>query len=203
MKIIMPLTINSDPIFGEYYRKSKPGSKFAALVHSIAIRVYWRSKLSEAQNHKCCWCGLLTTDRRDLPNSSTIEHIQPKSLGGEDTLDNMAMSCHKCNQRRRTKTSDEFMLELASGNPVPPKDWKGRGPSTKYTKEQFIEFRKYGIRTSSASTPGRIEKRNQQLLIRKAFQESPVNPFEIDSKNWKAFNRYKSFCNKQPINALT
>jgi 5-methylcytosine-specific restriction endonuclease McrA len=30
----------------------------------------------------------------------TIDHIKPRSLGGSDDLDNLALACSRCNQRR-------------------------------------------------------------------------------------------------------
>jgi HNH endonuclease len=34
----------------------------------------------------------------------SIEHIQPKSAGGTDLLDNLALSCQGCNNRKYTAT---------------------------------------------------------------------------------------------------
>lgn len=33
-------------------------------------------------------------------NRFTIEHIIPKSLGGSDGIDNLALACRRCNERR-------------------------------------------------------------------------------------------------------
>lgn len=33
-------------------------------------------------------------------NRFTIDHIRPKSLGGSDDLDNLALACRRCNERR-------------------------------------------------------------------------------------------------------
>jgi 5-methylcytosine-specific restriction endonuclease McrA len=30
----------------------------------------------------------------------TIDHLQPRSLGGSDTEDNLALACNRCNQNR-------------------------------------------------------------------------------------------------------
>jgi 5-methylcytosine-specific restriction endonuclease McrA len=30
----------------------------------------------------------------------SIDHIQPQSLGGSDDLDNLALACRRCNERR-------------------------------------------------------------------------------------------------------
>lgn len=33
------------------------------------------------------------------PDRFTIDHIMPQSLGGSDELDNLALACHRCNER--------------------------------------------------------------------------------------------------------
>ncbi|MBE9070902.1 HNH endonuclease [Leptolyngbya cf. ectocarpi LEGE 11479] len=30
----------------------------------------------------------------------SIDHVQPRSLGGTDALDNLALACRRCNERR-------------------------------------------------------------------------------------------------------
>jgi 5-methylcytosine-specific restriction endonuclease McrA len=35
------------------------------------------------------------------PDRFTIDHIQPQSLLGTDDLENLALACHRCNERRR------------------------------------------------------------------------------------------------------
>jgi hypothetical protein len=35
----------------------------------------------------------------------SIDHIQPKSLGGSDDLDNLALACRRCNERRYNFTT--------------------------------------------------------------------------------------------------
>ena len=35
----------------------------------------------------------------------SIDHIQPQSLGGSDTLDNLALACRRCNERRYNFTT--------------------------------------------------------------------------------------------------
>lgn len=35
----------------------------------------------------------------------TIDHIQPQSLGGSDELDNLALACRRCNERRYNFTT--------------------------------------------------------------------------------------------------
>jgi HNH endonuclease len=45
-----------------------------------------------------------------IPNCSvlhlfSIDHIQPQSLGGSDDLENLALACRRCNERRYNFTS--------------------------------------------------------------------------------------------------
>lgn len=106
MKLDFPLVINDEPMPQDFV--AYPG-KMKYIAHDVAHWQWLRCRLSEAQNWKCCWCGCDTTDERKKSNSSTIEHVLPKSLGGLDTWDNLAMSCNKCNNTRGNKTVEEFL----------------------------------------------------------------------------------------------
>ena len=50
----------------------------------------------------------------------SIDHIQPQSLGGSDDLNNLALACRRCNERRynfTTGTDPETEAEVALFNP--------------------------------------------------------------------------------------
>lgn len=50
----------------------------------------------------------------------SIDHIQPQSLGGSDDLDNLALACRRCNERRYNFTTGidpETGTEIALFNP--------------------------------------------------------------------------------------
>lgn len=50
----------------------------------------------------------------------SIDHIQPQSLGGTDDLDNLALACRRCNERRynfTTGVDSETQTEVALFNP--------------------------------------------------------------------------------------
>jgi hypothetical protein len=50
----------------------------------------------------------------------SIDHIQPRSLGGSDALDNLALACRRCNERRYnfiTGIDPETDLEFPLFNP--------------------------------------------------------------------------------------
>ena len=66
-----------------------------------------RSRLSESQNHRCCWCGEYLTDE-----NSTIEHIIPKNNGGTNHVDNLAISCSWCNHLRGYEDMNSFHKKI-------------------------------------------------------------------------------------------
>jgi hypothetical protein len=50
----------------------------------------------------------------------SIDHIQPQSLGGTDDLDNLALACRRCNERRYNFTTGidpETGIEIPLFNP--------------------------------------------------------------------------------------
>jgi len=55
--------------------------------------------------HKCAYCG-----RGDLP--FTIDHVIPKSKGGEDTWENLVTACLPCNNRKGNRTPEEASMKL-------------------------------------------------------------------------------------------
>ena len=60
-----------------------------------------REYLLEKFHRKCVYCG-----STNVPLE--IEHLTPKSRGGPDTVDNLAIACHSCNQKKNNLTAEEF-----------------------------------------------------------------------------------------------
>lgn len=52
---------------------------------------------------RCHYCGLCPlriihwTDRQDVENQATVDHVYPLSRGGADHPSNMVVSCRRCN----------------------------------------------------------------------------------------------------------
>ena len=63
-----------------------------------------RTRLAEAQNWKCCYCGATMTEEPG-PLKCTREHIIPKSMGGTDNMNNMVCACARCNEHRQHRLS--------------------------------------------------------------------------------------------------
>lgn len=55
----------------------------------------------------CPKCGQKMTLQRDLPNSFTVDHIVPKSKGGNDSRANKQAMCATCNQAKADKLTDQ------------------------------------------------------------------------------------------------
>jgi hypothetical protein len=48
----------------------------------------------------CTYCG--------VSDANEVDHVWPKSRGGEDTLDNLVCACRRCNILKKDKTDSVF-----------------------------------------------------------------------------------------------
>ncbi len=55
-------------------------------------------------NHRCQYCG---------GHADSIDHVMPRSRGGEHIWENVAAACRPCNLRKRDRTPDEAGMRLA------------------------------------------------------------------------------------------
>ena len=53
--------------------------------------------IRERAGYVCEYCH---SPERLSANRFTVDHVIPKSLGGSDELDNLALACRRCNERR-------------------------------------------------------------------------------------------------------
>jgi hypothetical protein len=67
-----------------------------------------RLKVLQRDAYTCAYCG-------DVANE--VDHVYPKSKGGEDTLDNLVAACRRCNILKKDKT-DTVFLGVASTPPA-------------------------------------------------------------------------------------
>lgn len=196
MKFDVPTLIHSKPIF-QQWKEIFPGEGMRAkIAYKTALRVYWRTILSESQNHRCCWCGVRMTEHQGLSHSETIEHILPKSKGGKNHTNNYAVACHKCNSSRGTQTIDEFLckIRLHQGQANHSKDI-----FVNKSKEFIaVALIKKGIKFHPNSKPARLRRKFDLYEAAEAVKNGGPNPFEMDSRSWKNFERYsisESFSN--------
>jgi hypothetical protein len=66
----------------------------------------------------CLWCGRKTSwDSGDecKDTSATLDHLNPKSLGGRNTEDNLVIACRECNNIRGNETDiDEILRRISA-----------------------------------------------------------------------------------------
>lgn len=70
-------------------------------------------RLFNEQRGKCCYCTSPMTLRLNRPTTATIEHITPRSHGGDNDMDNLACACQACNWRRGNTPLAVFLLQVA------------------------------------------------------------------------------------------
>lgn len=64
-----------------------------------------RRNILKRDGHKCAYCG-----RGDLP--LTIDHVIPKSKGGDDSWENLVAACLPCNNKKGDRTPEEAGMKL-------------------------------------------------------------------------------------------
>ena len=188
MQFSVPLLIYEMPAL-EDYKALYPKHFYAKLVHKIATKVHWRTMLSEAQNHRCCWCGIKVTELRDRPDSATIEHVVPKSHGGADHPDNFAIACHSCNGNRGVRSVEDFMLQKRSAN-------------DKASLRREL-MNKFGAKSGNKTGCARLNRRLDLNQARNAVLTGLPNTFEPGSRAYNAYLRYsalskESLCHGDP-----
>lgn len=71
-----------------------------------------RKNILRRDNHQCQYCG-------DKNGNLTIDHILPRSRGGQETWENLVTACISCNNKKGNRTPDEAKMPLLS-NPTKP-----------------------------------------------------------------------------------
>ena len=66
------------------------------------VPVELRRSVSDRAKQCCEYCRI---QLRYSADSFTLDHITPRSLGGLTSPENLALSCHGCNQHKATRTS--------------------------------------------------------------------------------------------------
>ncbi len=97
-----------------------------------------RRNLMFRDAHQCQYCG-----KRPPLRDLNIDHVLPRSRGGDDTWENLVTACRVCNLRKGWRTPEEANMRLAR-RPFRPK-WSMTaqillGSATKYREwEPFLK----------------------------------------------------------------
>ena len=82
---------------------------------TAALRLNRRNLLAR-DGHRCQYCG------RQLPTSQlSLDHVVPRSRGGETTWENVVASCYRCNTKKGGRTPQEARMQLMR-KPARPKE---------------------------------------------------------------------------------
>jgi len=97
---------------GHVFRSEKivfPSPSVIRLRYMVKVPFVRRAALSRRaifarDDHRCQYCG----DRAD-----SIDHVMPRSRGGQHTWENVAAACRPCNLVKRDRTPEEAGMRLA------------------------------------------------------------------------------------------
>lgn len=80
-----------------------------------------RRAVAARANGNCEYCR---SQARFTTQSFSVEHILPRSLGGETILDNLALACSGCNEHKHTKISGHDPMSSESVSLYHPRNQK-------------------------------------------------------------------------------
>lgn len=63
-------------------------------------RHYWRESIKKCWDHRCAYCNAIPIDDSSL----TLDHVKPRSYGGQDLTSNLVPACVSCNSDKGAKT---------------------------------------------------------------------------------------------------
>jgi 5-methylcytosine-specific restriction endonuclease McrA len=117
-----------------------------------------REYLLEKWGRKCAYCG---TEGVPLE----VEHIIPKSRGGSNRVSNLTLSCRKCNQKKGSRTAEEFGFpEMAKHAQKPLRD----AAAVNATRNALVkELASFGLPVETGSG-GRTKYNRMRLGIPKS-----------------------------------
>lgn len=83
-------------------------------------RQQWRQSIKDAWNNRCAYCGATPI----VDESLTIDHVKPRSAGGEDRTSNCIPACSCCNQAKSSREWLSWFREQPFY--APEKEWRIR-----------------------------------------------------------------------------
>lgn len=73
----------------------------------MAISKTKRRKVYDKYGGRCAYCG-----RKVAYGDMQVDHIHPRSMGGDDGIDNLNPACRMCNERKGAMALDQFRNEI-------------------------------------------------------------------------------------------
>jgi len=91
-------------------------------------------RLGEAQNWRCCYCGIYMHTGSHRPTSrdcATVEHVVPRTAGGSDDWLNLVAACRLCNNARSAMKALKYLQFVK---------WKGREKAARYANKLRVKL---------------------------------------------------------------
>src|SRR5881392_778472 len=90
------------------------------------------------RDHSCCqYCG-----QQFAPSELTLDHVVPRSRGGQSTWDNLVASCKVCNGKKRNRLLKEVNMRLLRQPRPLSQEYAGffllRYPKLREAYEEFL-----------------------------------------------------------------
>jgi len=191
MKCDVPSIIYEMPT-KKYWKSVYPDNGFQSWL------AYWRSVLSERQNHRCCYCGTQMNDAKSGENNSkldtsTVDHVIPKSKGGLDHPDNYVIACYGCNNLRGDQDAFKFAESMDNGI---AKNCNGRriqnNPPNFDKTALRKQLKEMGVKVNSLTKPCKLQNKLESFKIREMIKQGLPNTFELDTRAYKKYERYNN-----------
>lgn len=94
----------------EIYRKNARSRRTRELESDGNHTIEEWQKLLDYYDNKCVACGILATDT--YLGILTLDHIQPLSKGGSDSISNIQPLCKPCNSTKGNRHSTDYRLTI-------------------------------------------------------------------------------------------
>ena len=79
-----------------------------------AARIFWRDSIKQCWDNRCAYCNGVPIDDASL----TIDHVKPRSKGGQDLASNCVPACASCNRGKAAESWRSWYRRQAFYCPV-------------------------------------------------------------------------------------
>jgi hypothetical protein len=132
----------------------------------MAISKKIRFEVFKRDGFACVYCG------RTPPNVLLeADHINPKSIGGEDDINNLATSCFDCNRGKKAIPLSTIPQQISE--------------NTEILQEKELQFSEYNKILKKIKTRTNKSIRNIEIIFQGFFPDSKFSPnFKISIKTF-------------------
>ena len=131
---------------------------------AMPVRIRKLEALSEAQNHRCAYCGVRFEEGLNRPASPSVDEIVPQSTGGKRWWENQVAACRACNAAKGSADAFEFYtfrLDLLERGVAPGAEINGGMHFGKHHRRQAEDLRR-ALKTGARQVEAGISARKWQ-----------------------------------------